>query len=83
MKALRVVMLNGFLTERRELLNQTESINERSFEIWGQENFKEAWNEDSKNCGISPDFELLQLYEPMTCYTIQREVLQICYIARK
>ncbi len=34
-----VRMLNRFLTERRELLNQTESINERSFEIWGQEKF--------------------------------------------
>ena len=43
-------MLNRFLTERRELLNQTESINERSFEIWGQEKFfkKGPGNEDSE-----------------------------------
>ena len=74
-----VRMLNGFLTERRELLNQTESINERSFEIWGQEKFLKRGQgmRILKNCGISPDFlNYYETTEPMPCYTHTREVPQ-------
>ena len=74
-----VRMLNRFLTERRELLNQTESINERSFEIWGQEKFLKRGQgmRILKNCGISPDFlNYYETTEPMPCYTHTREVPQ-------
>lgn len=74
-----VLMLNRYLINKRELLNQPESINERSFEIWGQEKFlkKGSGMRILKNCGISS--ELLNYYdtiEPMASYTHTRNIPQ-------
>lgn len=74
-----VLMLNRFLINKRDLLNKPESINERSFEIWGQEKFlkKGSGMRILKNCGISS--ELLNFYdtiEPMASYTHTRNIPQ-------
>lgn len=74
-----VLMLNAYLKERKGLLNQPESINERSFEIWGQEKFlkKGSGIRILKNCGILP--EALNYYdtiEPLAVYTHTRKVPQ-------
>lgn len=74
-----VQMLDAFLKEQKASLNQQESINERSFEIWGQEKFLKKGHGMKllKNCGISP--ELLNFYEttePMAYYTHTRKIPQ-------
>lgn len=74
-----VLMLSSYLEKQRGLLEQPESINERSFEIWGQEKFlkKGSGMRILRNCGISG--ETLNYYdtcEPMAGYTHTRKVPQ-------
>lgn len=74
-----VLQLSSFLTDRREKLNQPESINERSFEIWGREKFLKRGGgmQLLKHCGISPDFlNFYETTEPMVYYCHNRKVPQ-------
>lgn len=75
----QVLLLSQFLTEQKERLNHLKSMNERSFEIWGQEKFLQRGKGTQilKRCGISP--ELLHYYEttePMSYYCHNRGVPQ-------
>ena len=63
----------------REKLSRPESINERSFEIWGREKFlsKEQGKKVLSHCGL--DLEFLDLYptaEPLAYYSHTRETPQ-------
>lgn len=74
-----VLMLNTFLRDHRDALDEAESVNERSFEIWGREKFlkEEGGRRILKHCGILP--ERLMVYdtcEPMACYCHTRETPQ-------
>lgn len=74
-----VLQLNGYLKNRRELLKQKESINERSFEIWSREKFlsREQGKKILKRCGLELDF--LNVYgttEPLSYYSHTRAVPQ-------
>lgn len=74
-----VLALNRFLRDNRSGLGTPESVNERSFEIWGQEKFLKRGGGMSilKHCGIEP--EMLCYYdttEPMALYTHTREIPQ-------
>lgn len=74
-----VKMLDIYLKERRDLLRQPESVNERSFEIWGHEKFlkKGPGMRILKNCGILPeDLNYYDTTEPMAGYTHTRRVPQ-------
>lgn len=74
-----VLLLSDFLKEKREKLLAAESVNERSFEIWGREKFltKEQGGRILKRCGISQ--ETLNVYdtaEPLACYSHTKETPQ-------
>lgn len=74
-----VLMLDAFLKNRRHLLEQPESVNERSFEIWRQEKFikKGRGLKLLKNCGIVPDaLNYYETTEPMAYYTHTRKAPQ-------
>lgn len=71
--------LNTYLRERKDLLNRPESVNERSFEIWGQEKFLKRGHglRILKNCGIPPEFlNYYETTEPMAYYTHTRKAPQ-------
>lgn len=75
----QVLRLNAFLRDRREALDEWESINERSFEIWGQEKFLKKGGGMTllKHCGIEPGFlHYYETTEPMAVYTHTRQVPQ-------
>lgn len=74
-----VLMLNEYLKDRSANLEYAESLNERSFEIWGREKFlaKEQGRKILKHCGLDEDF--LNIYgtaEPLAYYSNTREVPQ-------
>ena len=74
-----VLQLNDYLKTGREKLSCPESINERSFEIWGREKFlaKEQGKRVLSHCGL--DLEFLNLYptaEPLAYYSHTREAPQ-------
>lgn len=74
-----VLQLNDYLKTGREKLSCPESINERSFEIWGREKFlaKEQGKRVLSHCGL--DLEFLNLYptaEPLAYYSHTRETPQ-------
>jgi len=74
-----VLQLNDYLKTGREKLSCPESINERSFEIWGREKFlaKEQGKKVLSHCGL--DLEFLNLYptaEPLAYYSHTRETPQ-------
>ncbi len=74
-----VLMLNRYLKENRFLLEQSESCNERSFEIFGREKFlaREQGRKILKRCRIEPDFlNLYETAEPFAYYTHTRETPQ-------
>lgn len=78
-----VLLLNAYFRERKEKLRFPESVNERSFEIWGREKFlsREQGRKILKHCGI--ETEALNLYrtaEPLACYAHTREVPQALLI---
>lgn len=67
-----VLRLNEYLLKKKNLLKVSESVNERSFEIWGQEKFlsRGAGKKILKRCHI-PE-ELLNMYatsEPFSYFT--------------
>ena len=74
-----VLLLNDYLKEQQPRLFYPESLNERSFEIWGREKFlsKEQGKKILKRCGLSQ--EELNVYsttEPLAYYSHTREVPQ-------
>lgn len=74
-----VLMLSRYLRENRSLLEQPESRNERSFEIWSREKFltREQGVKILKRCGVSLDFlNLYETAEPFAYYSRTREVPQ-------
>ncbi len=78
-----VLLLNAYLRDQKEKLCFPESVNERSFEIWGREKFllREQGKKILKHCQIEP--EALNLYrtsEPLACYAHTRETPQTLLI---
>lgn len=74
-----VLMLNQYLKTNQELLEQPESVNERSFEIWNREKFlsKEQGKKILKRCGISlDDFKVYETAEPIPYYSNTRKTPQ-------
>lgn len=74
-----VLMLDAWLREKNDRCLHPESVNERSFEIWGREKFltKEQGRKILKHCGISA--EALHIYEttePLSYYSHTRAVPQ-------
>ncbi len=74
-----VLLLNTYLREHRELLLTEESVNERSFEIWGWEKFIKEGRAKTvlKHCGV--ELSMLHMYEtsePLAYYSHTREVPQ-------
>ncbi|MDO4272903.1 MAG: DUF2220 family protein [Eubacteriales bacterium] len=74
-----VLMLNEYLRHNRHKLDSRESLNERSFEIWGREKFltREQGRRILKRCGLDECF--LNTYsttEPLAYYSHTREVPQ-------
>lgn len=74
-----VLLLNQYLKTHRENLEHPESVNERSFEIWGREKFlsREQGRRILKRCGLEEEF--LNVYytsEPLAYYSHTREVPQ-------
>ena len=74
-----VLMMDRYLKEKREKLHLTESMNERSFEIWGREKFlkEEQGKRVCRHMGIS--LEMLNLYEttePLAYYSHTKSVPQ-------
>lgn len=74
-----VLMLNEYLKNNRELLEQPESVNERSFEIWNREKFltKEQGSRILKRCRIDAAFfHMYGTAEPLAYYSNTRETPQ-------
>ena len=74
-----VLMLSEYLKNSRESLYHTESVNERSFEIWSHEKFlsRGKGKRILKNCGLKEDFlNTYQTTEPLAYYSHTRQVPQ-------
>jgi len=74
-----VLRLSEYLKESREYLEYAESVNERSFEIWGREKFlgREQGKRILKNCGLTEEFlHIYQTTEPLAYYSHTRDVPQ-------
>lgn len=74
-----VLMLNDYLKNRKQKLQYQESVNERSFEIWGREKFltKEQGRNILKRCGL--EIQFLNIYgttEPLAYYSHTRRTPQ-------
>lgn len=74
-----VLLLNDYLKNKRKKLEQPESLNERSFEIWQREKFlrEEQGRKILSRCKIDP--KMLNVYdtaEPFACYTHTRNTPQ-------
>lgn len=74
-----VLMLDDYLKNKRDNLGYTESVNERSFEIWSREKFltKEQGKSILKRCGIKPeDLNMYTTAEPLAYYSHTRQTPQ-------
>ena len=74
-----VLLLNDYMREQQSRLSYSESLNERSFEIWGREKFlsKEQGKKILKRCGLSQeDLNVYSTTEPLAYYSHTREVPQ-------
>ena len=74
-----VLMLSEYLKKSREKLRYSESVNERSFEIWGHEKFlsRGQGKRILKNCGMEEGFlNIYQTTEPLAYYSRTRQVPQ-------
>lgn len=74
-----VRMLDAWFRNNKDQIKAAESMNERSFEIWGREKFlsKEQGRKILKHCGIP--MEALNLYEttePLSYYSHTRTIPQ-------
>ena len=74
-----ILLLNDFLKNKKESLNYQESLNERSFEIWGREKFlsREQGRKILKRCGLNEEFlNVYRTTEPLAYYSHTRVVPQ-------
>ena len=74
-----VRLLDAWLREKRDGSLYPESVNERSFEIWGREKFltKEQGKKILKHCGISmEELGIYETTEPLSYYAHTRTVPQ-------
>lgn len=74
-----ILRLSEYLRQNREKLEDRESVNERSFEIWSREKFlsRGPGKRILKNCGLSEGFlNIYQTTEPLAYYTHTRQVPQ-------
>ena len=74
-----VLLLNAYLREHKEPFKEPESVNERSFEIFGKEKFlkKGGGMTVLKHCKIPLEFlRIYETAEPMPAYCHSREVPQ-------
>lgn len=71
--------LNNYISNHKELLENSVSTNERSFEIWTREKFlqKEGGLRILKNLGLSPaDLNIYDTSEPLSYYSHHKETPQ-------
>lgn len=74
-----VVLLNDYLKHHQKKLDDPESFNERSFEIWQQEKFlaKGQGKKILKHCGLSvDDLNVYETTEPLAYYSHTRKTPQ-------
>lgn len=74
-----VLLLNTYLKKNREKLFFTETVNERSFEIWHREKFlaREQGKKILKRCKIEPAFlNTYETTEPLAYYSHTRQTPQ-------
>ena len=74
-----VWLLSEYLKHSRDRLRYEESVNERSFEIWGREKFlgREQGKRMLKNCGLTEAFlHIYQTTEPLAYYSHTRQIPQ-------
>lgn len=74
-----VQMLNTWLREKKGRSDIPQSVNERSFEIWGREKFltKEQGKKILKHCGISlEELNVYETTEPLSYYSHTRKIPQ-------
>ena len=74
-----LICLNQYLKTRKEELEFSQSINERSFAIWKREKFlkEEQGKKILKRCGLSlKELNLYQTTEPMSYFAASRETPQ-------
>lgn len=74
-----IICLSNYVESHKELLLETVSLNERSFEIWGREKFlqKEGGIRIIKNLGL--DLDRLNIYEttePLSYYSHHKNIPQ-------
>ena len=74
-----ILQLSNYISNNKELLDESLSINERSFEIWSREKFlqKEGGYRILKNLGISPhDLNIYETTEPLSYYSHHKNTPQ-------
>lgn len=74
-----ILQLSNYISNRKELLNEPVSINERSFEIWNREKYlqKEGGFRILKNLGLSPyDLNIYETTEPLSYYSHHKNIPQ-------
>lgn len=74
-----VLLLNDYLKTGRDKLQDQESVNERSFEIWNREKFlsREQGKKILKRCGIrESDLNMYGTTEPLAYYSHTRKTPQ-------
>lgn len=74
-----VLMMNDYLKNKKEFLQTMESMNERSFEIWGREKFlkEEQGRRVMRRMGILPEsLNLYETTEPLCYYSHTKKIPQ-------
>lgn len=73
-----IIKLSNYLDTNKRLLDEPESINERSFEIWGREKFlQKNGNKILKNLGMSLDsLNVYETTEPLSYYSHHKKTPQ-------
>lgn len=74
-----IIALSKYLSNHRDLLDESVSINERSFEIWGREKYlqREGGIRLLKNLGISiDDLNVYDTIEPLSYYSHHKNTPQ-------
>lgn len=74
-----VLKLSNYIANHKKLLNESVSINERSFEIWGREKYlqKEGGARILKNLGLSiEDLNIYETTEPLSYYSHHKNIPQ-------
>ncbi|SHH72420.1 hypothetical protein SAMN02745196_01205 [Clostridium collagenovorans DSM 3089] len=74
-----IKLLNDFFIRKKHLLSDTISMNERAFQIWGQEKFLQKGSGKTilKNLGLKEeDLNYYDTSEPLAYYSVSKEVPQ-------